>query len=127
MRSDDVKSFIGTFPLRKEGLEGIGDGFRRWRPHAGRLRVMQLRHGLQASRHLHWLQLPALLEEVEEGSSLDLWEGSGGMAVDEVRADGAMTTCSIQKGLVGDDAAEDEAGEVRRHGRRSAGKARCGS
>lgn len=47
-----------------------------------------------------------------------MWDGVRG-AIDEMRSDGSEATSSICQRLVGDDAAENEAGQMRRHcGRR---------
>jgi hypothetical protein len=52
-----------------------------------------------------------LLEQVEKGPALDVGKDLGG-AIDQMRLDGSETTSSIEKGLIGDDAAEYEACEV---------------
>ena len=52
-----------------------------------------------------------MLEQVEKGPALDVGKDSGS-AIDQMRSDGSETASSIEKGLVGDDAAKYEACEV---------------
>jgi hypothetical protein len=110
----DVEVFEDNVSLGDEDIEGNRDVGRRRRAGGYLLHVHQFAQLLEARGHLSILDFALGLEEVEEGAALGGQQRAGAIfeVEGEAGAGRAVQTAAIEEWRVGDDAAEDDGGEV---------------